>query len=93
MISVPPTALRVNWDSTDLVNRRDIAESFVDYAALNREVAVIVGDEVVAGDLLVTAAVFLNITHINVLVEHGDAEERRREYAANNSAHGVTIPT
>ena len=90
-MQVPPTSLRVTKDALDLVNSKHAADAIWSYALMNRQRAVVVDDEIVSGDLIVAAAVFMNISYILVVLDHGNPEQRRESYRNNGSAHGVTI--
>lgn len=73
-----------------LIDSKEAAESVWNYAILNRQRSVVVEDEVVAGDLIVAAAIFMDISTIMVKVEHGDPVAVRRAYTVNGTAHGST---
>ena len=91
---VPPTTLSLSTRAMELIADKAAASNTWSYAIRHREKAVVVGDEAIAGELLVAAAVRLGICLIIVLVEHGDADYWRQVYQEIGASHGAqnTIP-
>lgn len=86
---VPPTSLSVSCDAVTLVKDMDSAQAINGHAVIGRLRVAVVDAEVVAGDLLVAAALRLGIEQIRVIQDYGDAFDVRQRYSEAGSTHGV----
>lgn len=87
---VPPTSLSLSTRALEFVPDKAQASATWSYAIRHREKAVVVNEEVIAGELIVASAIRLGICLIIVLVEHGEPDYWRQVYQEAGSAHGAT---